>query len=414
MTTAPAPPSDPFLGLVEDDGAPRIRWYRRLRPPGRRTSAAIVLSIVGLAGLTVAQVLVVAPSVGSELEQRSQEALADAGITSLRVRVDGRDVVLTGPAKDDRQAFAAEHVVAEVDGVRYVDATGVVVDAAAARAAARAAASAAPTAPAAGPSPAGPGPSATASPTARGANSARTTLVVVATGGRVVVAGAFPDDATAQKVVNALGRTYDPGDVELLAPTSDTVTGTGSDAVAKTVTALGADAVGVTVSLDRGTITVAARVADAATKAKALAAAARAVPDPAGVVDRVTVGDVTAPDAATLDAQLSSLPTLVFGAGQTSPGPIGRSVLAAAAAVLVASPEATVTLVGHTDDSGDPTADTAVSLARARAAEQYLATLGVRTSRVATTGAGSADPAQPGTSPEARAADRRLVVVGGS
>ncbi|WP_158220389.1 OmpA family protein [Kineosporia sp. A_224] len=411
MTTAPAPPSDPFLGLAEDDDPPHVRWYRRLRPPGRRTSAAIVLSLVGLAGLTAVQVVLVAPSVGSELEQRSQEALADAGITSLQVRVDGRDVVLTGPAKDDRQAFAAEHVVAEVDGVRYVDATGVVVDAAAALAAARAAASAAP---AGTPSPAGPGPSPTPSPTARGANSARTTLVVVATGGRVVVAGAFPDDATAQKVVTSLGRTYDPGDVELLAPTSDTVTGTGSDAVAKTVAALGADAVGVTVSLDRGTITVAARVADAATKAKALAAAARAVPDPAGVVDRVTVGDVTAPDAATLDAQLSSLPALVFGAGQTAPGPIGRSVLAAAAAVLVASPEATVTLVGHTDDSGDPTADTAVSLARARAAEQYLATLGVRTSRVATTGAGSADPAQPGTSPDARAADRRLVVVGGS
>jgi OOP family OmpA-OmpF porin len=89
-------------------------------------------------------------------------------------------------------------------------------------------------------------------------------------------------------------------------------------------------------------------------------------------------------------------------------------VLSAVAFVLAQRSRARVTLVGHSDDTGDAAADTRRSLERAQLAETYLAGLGVARSRVTVRGVGTQDPAVDGDSPEADVANRRLEVRGGS
>jgi outer membrane protein OmpA-like peptidoglycan-associated protein len=401
-----APVSDAPFSVVPPPQPPR----RRLPRPGARTVAAAALSVAGLAGLVVAQVVVVGPQVRSDLEQRSREALADAGITTVTVRVDGRDVVLAGTAADRKQAFVAEHVVDTVDGVRSVDTSGLVVGGATP--------SATPT-PTAGPAtkPAG-GPTASPSRPASGPttlpgtgpDATGTVVTVVADGGKALVAGAFPSTTDRSTFVRTLEQTYGAGDVTAQAVARATAVTTGTDGVAAVLAALGPDARAVTVSLSGGRITVAARVAGAATKSKALAAAAKAVSGPGAVLDAVVVAPAAgAPPADATDAALEALPALSFGDGQSTPGPIGRTILAAVAFHLAASPDATVTLEGHTDDTGDAAADTATSLDRARACKDYLAALGVLPARVKAVGAGSAPvvPADPAAS------NRRLVVRAG-
>ena len=78
---------------------------------------------------------------------------------------------------------------------------------------------------------------------------------------------------------------------------------------------------------------------------------------------------------------------------------------------LAANPQARVELVGHTDGSGDPDANTALSLARADAVRAALAGLGADTARIGTRGAGPAEPVASNDTPEGRAQNRRVEVV---
>lgn len=399
MTSAPV--SDPPFSVAPHDERPALR-----RRPGWRTVVAAVVSVAGLTGLVAAQVVVVAPKVESDLGRRSLEALADAGITTVTVRVDGRDVALAGTTADDRQAFIAEHVVDTVDGVRYVDTTGLVVGGAGSPTAKP---TAKPTAtPTAGASrtPGGTAPAALATLPGTGTDTTGTVLTVVADGGEALVAGAFATLTGRRAFVRTLEQTYGTGDVRAEANANGTAPTAGSDAVAAVLAALGPDARAVTVTLAGGRITVVAQVADEAARTAALAAAATAVSGPAAVRERVVVAPAGSVPAPTVSAALAALPALSFGAGQATPGPIGRGVLAAAAFLLTAHPEATVTLEGHTDDTGDPAADRATSLARATACEDFLASLGVAPGRVSTVGAGSA----PVGSADGGTSNRRLVL----
>lgn len=400
MTSAPV--SDPPFSVALPQDAPARR-----RRPGWRTVVAVLASVAGLTGLVAAQVVVVAPRVEGDLARRSREALADAGITTVTVRVHGRDVVLAGTAADDRQAFVAEHVVDTVDGVRFVDTAGLVVGGApgptptAKPTATPTAAPARTPGATAGP---GPAPAALATLPGTGADATGTLLTVVADGGKAVVAGAFATLADRRTFVRALEQTYGAGDVQAEANANGTAPTAGSDGVAAVLAALGPDARAVTVTLAGGRITVVAQVADEAARTVALAAAAKAVSGPAAVRERVVVAPAgTAPAVSTA---LGALPVLSFGDGQATPGPIGRGVLVAAAFLLNAYPDATVTLEGHTDDTGDAVADKAASLARAKACEDFLATVGVAPARVSTVGAGSA----PVGSADGGTSNRRLVV----
>ena len=83
-----------------------------------------------------------------------------------------------------------------------------------------------------------------------------------------------------------------------------------------------------------------------------------------------------------------------------------------AAAILEEHPEIELLRVeGHTDATGDATANTRLSRARANAVVDYLIGQGIDLERLDGVGYGSSKPRMEGTSDEANAANRRVELI---
>lgn len=81
------------------------------------------------------------------------------------------------------------------------------------------------------------------------------------------------------------------------------------------------------------------------------------------------------------------------------------------AALLRQNPDYRLELTGHTDDTGDPLANVALSLARAKAVADYLVVAGVSPARIRSHGVGSSQPVVPNDSPSNRARNRRVQLL---
>ena len=80
--------------------------------------------------------------------------------------------------------------------------------------------------------------------------------------------------------------------------------------------------------------------------------------------------------------------------------------------MLAEHAELRLTIEGHTDDVGDAAANRALSERRAAAVKAALvASYGVGADRLEAQGLGSSKPAVQGTTPDARAANRRVELV---
>ncbi len=103
---------------------------------------------------------------------------------------------------------------------------------------------------------------------------------------------------------------------------------------------------------------------------------------------------------------------LVFASGSADLETGDYASLAALAAWLAADPARRVTLVGHTDAAGALAANIDLSRRRAEAVRaRLLQAGGVAPAQVAAEGAGYLAPRAPNTTPEGRAANRRVEVV---
>jgi outer membrane protein OmpA-like peptidoglycan-associated protein len=99
---------------------------------------------------------------------------------------------------------------------------------------------------------------------------------------------------------------------------------------------------------------------------------------------------------------------LNFETGGTTLTPASGSTVTDLTRVLNAYPSSQVKLVGYTDTTGDPATNTTLSLARAKAVADLLASGGVAASRVTTEGLGSANPVASNDTEEGRAKNRRI------
>ena len=103
---------------------------------------------------------------------------------------------------------------------------------------------------------------------------------------------------------------------------------------------------------------------------------------------------------------------MLFPIGTTEIGAQYQSIAALAVGVMNLYPEATMTFVGHTDDTGTVEANYALSLARAQAVVDYLVTLGkIDPARFKAEGRGPSEPRVPNDSDENRAKNRRIEVT---
>jgi outer membrane protein OmpA-like peptidoglycan-associated protein len=86
-------------------------------------------------------------------------------------------------------------------------------------------------------------------------------------------------------------------------------------------------------------------------------------------------------------------------------------VLDDVAGALKAHPHSRIRLEGHTDATGAPDANKALSQERAQSTKQYLTGQGVDASRIETVGYGSTRPIDSNDTPEGRAENRRTELV---
>lgn len=127
-------------------------------------------------------------------------------------------------------------------------------------------------------------------------------------------------------------------------------------------------------------------------------------------------GTDTPPGADTLVATLERdgravLEGLDFATGAAALSGPAPPALDALARWLGADPERRIVLVGHSDWTGAPAANVALSRARARAVAEALIAAGAQALQITVDGVGPFAPRAPNTTPEGRAANRRVEAV---
>lgn len=88
-----------------------------------------------------------------------------------------------------------------------------------------------------------------------------------------------------------------------------------------------------------------------------------------------------------------------------------KTELTAVAAAIKACPQATVTVVGHTDNTGDDETNVPLSKDRAQAVADYLVSQGVPAGSVSAEGAGSSQPVVSNDTADGRAQNRRTEII---
>ena len=99
-----------------------------------------------------------------------------------------------------------------------------------------------------------------------------------------------------------------------------------------------------------------------------------------------------------------------FATGRADIQPNLRPILDQFAQGLGQQPNLEVTIIGHTDSTGNDAINNPLSVARANSVRDYLATRGVDTRRVRTDGRGSREPIADNNSDVGRAHNRRVEI----
>ena len=101
---------------------------------------------------------------------------------------------------------------------------------------------------------------------------------------------------------------------------------------------------------------------------------------------------------------------IAFDSGQAAIRPNFRSALDNFAQSLQQNPSSSVTIIGHTDSTGSPAMNEPLSLQRADATRDYLASRGVASNRFSIDGRGSREPVASNDTEAGRARNRRVEI----
>ena len=102
---------------------------------------------------------------------------------------------------------------------------------------------------------------------------------------------------------------------------------------------------------------------------------------------------------------------VTFATGSAALSDQARNALATASETLVQYPDTTLTINGHTDNTGNDAINEPLSRNRALAVADYLQSRGVNGSRLTTAGYGSRHPIASNATAEGRAQNRRVEIL---
>ncbi|QEY24130.1 OmpA family protein [Neisseria animalis] len=103
--------------------------------------------------------------------------------------------------------------------------------------------------------------------------------------------------------------------------------------------------------------------------------------------------------------------SVTFATGSAALSGQAQSALANAAQTLVQYPDTTITINGHTDNTGNDGINEPLSRNRAQSVANFLQTRGVSANRMATAGYGSRQPIASNATAEGRAQNRRVEIL---
>ena len=133
--------------------------------------------------------------------------------------------------------------------------------------------------------------------------------------------------------------------------------------------------------------------------------------DQKAAMERATVGTGIAVSQTTDNRLKLDIPSDVsFDVGRADIKPNFVPVLGHFATSLNQNPVTTVTIIGHTDNTGSDAVNNPLSVQRANAARDYLISQGVAPNRIATDGRGSREPVADNASMQGRDKNRRVEI----
>lgn len=239
-------------------------------------------------------------------------------------------------------------------------------------------------------------------------------LSIVRNGKDFTLTGELPDLSVKDKLLGTLKTTLGPG-INLIdkLTVKDGVSAPDLAGLAAVFKAAD-DIADFSFNLSDDTLTLAGTAPSDEVKAGVEAAAKPAWPN-VRVVNSIQVKAATtgAGSCDTLQADITSaLRTPIAyqtdGSGLTA---ASRTELNAVAAAIKACPQATITVIGHTDSTGDDDVNVPLSRKRANAVADYLVSQGVPAGSVSAEGVGSSRPVAGNDTAEGRAQNRRTEII---
>lgn len=301
----------------------------------------------------------------TDLTARSEQALADAGISGAKVDFEGRDGSISGVSPD--QQDAAQQAVDGVDGVRVAEVAG-----------------------------------------AGGDGGSDGGLTIDTTADAITLSGEVPDDATKQELVEAAKAKADGREViDELTVAEGAKPGLDGAGVGSILGAAGTDAVNV--KADGETVTLTGGVTSEATKKAVTLAATRAAPE-ATIDNQLTVDEEKAALQKQIDALIKAQ-GITFETNSAKLTPGGAKTVRKVAAALKKVPEANIRVDGHfAGNFGSEAHQLSLTEERASAVKAQLVKLGISDERITTKGFGSTKPIADEKTPEGQAANRRVEI----
>lgn len=369
-----------MLAHVNKDGpTPEERRFR--------AAAILLVGVVALALLVFWAVILRRAPIEEDLTSRSAAILENAGIDATGLHFDGRDGSVTVEAS---LAEDAGRVLASLDGLRII-----VISSAAPPVTTTTTVPITTTTTAA-----------TTTTTTIPVPEARFTLTSLA--GQVTLSGRLPV-AAATAAVSAAEEAFGVDRViDSITADDDTTTPTWTTGLPNAIAILRGVA-GPGIAIDGGTVTLAGDIASEQRRTAILEAFG-------GLGLQVADGLSIAPPpdqatAAALEASLNAAlgdASILFETGSSTIASAGTSQLDAIADLLVAVPGARVEVAGHTDSEGPADGNLILSVERAESVVAYLIAGGVDPVQLTAVGYGQERPIADNTTPEGRAANRRI------
>ena len=352
----------------------------------RRRLIILLGGLVGLVAVVLSAIVVRGPRIEDDLTQKSQAALAEAGIEVESVTFDGRDATLAGTLGSNSEFSSAVAVVAAIPGVRDVN-------------------SQLQTAP---PEPAPPTttPPATTQPPATATGLDPPSFVLLVSGGTAALSGTVPDPDIKDAIFGGAAEAFGTTNVVNRISLSESVgTTEWLENLPYLLAELG-DVSEFSLVITGGTAELSGLAVSSAASSSIETLMKASLPG-LTVVNRLEVG-VDEREVVQRKIDSLDLSSITFDTGSTELRSGSFSVLGEVVAILQAHPDVSIEVEGHTDATGSESQNLEISQGRAEAVVDHLVSDGVAQSRLSAVGYGSSRPVGDNFTEEGRAENRRI------